>query len=210
MHKINVQMEYREQLKDCILNLAMQEFYVNGIKRVKMDDIAKKLVISKRTLYEIYNKKENLLLEGIKMSECLCENHMEKFQQEKTPDVMDILVEFYKVQMERVRMINPLFFVELHKYSKIVSYLNKQHELRRHKSQKFFVRGVRDGYFRDDIDYGLVERFSTATMEYVMDNKLYKIYSMQHILYNVMFLFMRGFCTDKGLVIMDMKIKRLK
>ncbi|MBP9982188.1 MAG: TetR/AcrR family transcriptional regulator [Prevotella sp.] len=210
MHKINVQMEYREQLKDRILNLAMQEFYVNGIKRVKMDDIAKKLVISKRTLYEIYNKKENLLLEGIKMSECLCENHMEKFQQEKTPDVMDILVEFYKVQMERVRMINPLFFVELHKYSKIVSYLNKQHELRRHKSQKFFVRGVRDGYFRDDIDYGLVERFSTATMEYVMDNKLYKIYSMQHILYNVMFLFMRGFCTDKGLVIMDMKIKRLK
>lgn len=210
MHKINVQTEYQEQLKDRILNLAMQEFYVNGIKRVKMDDIAKKLVISKRTLYEIYNKKENLLLEGIKMSECLCENHMEKFQQEKTPDVMDILVEFYKVQMERVRMINPLFFVELHKYSKIVSYLNKQHELRRHKSQKFFVRGVRDGYFRDDIDYGLVERFSTATMEYVMDNKLYKIYSMQHILYNVMFLFMRGFCTDKGLVIMDMKIKRLK
>ena len=210
MHKINVQTEYREPLKDRILNLAMQEFYVNGIKRVKMDDIAKKLVISKRTLYEIYNKKENLLLEGIKMSECLCENHMEKFQQEKTPDVMDILVEFYKVQMERVRMINPLFFVELHKYSKIVSYLNKQHELRRHKSQKFFVRGVRDGYFRDDIDYGLVERFSTATMEYVMDNKLYKIYSMQHILYNVMFLFMRGFCTDKGLVIMDMKIKRLK
>ena len=210
MHKINVQTEYQEQLKDRILNLAMQEFYVNGIKRVKMDDIAKKLVISKRTLYEIYNKKENLLLEGIKMSECLCENHMEKFQQEKTPDVMDILVEFYKVQMERVRMINPLFFVELHKYSKIVSYLNKQHELRRHKSQKFFVRGVRDGYFRDDIDYGLVERFSTATMEYVMDNKLYKIYSMQHILYNVMFLFMRGFCRDKGLVIMDMKIKRLK
>lgn len=210
MHKINVQTEYREQLKDRILNLAMQEFYVNGIKRVKMDDIAKKLVISKRTLYEIYNKKEDLLLEGIKMSQCSCDNHMEKFQQEKTPDVMDILVEFYKVQMERVRMINPLFFVELHKYSKIVSYLNKQHELRRHKSQKFFVRGVRDGYFRDDIDYGLVERFSTATMEYVMDNKLYKIYSMQHILYNVMFLFMRGFCTDKGLVIMDMKIKRLK
>ena len=210
MHKISVQTEYREQLRDRILNLAMHEFYVNGIKRVKMDDIAKKLVISKRTLYEIYNKKEDLLLEGIKMSECLCENHMEKFQQEKTPDVMDILVEFYKVQMERVRMINPLFFVELHKYSKIVSYLNKQHELRRHKSQKFFVRGVRDGYFRDDIDYGLVERFSTATMEYVMDNKLYKIYSMQHILYNVMFLFMRGFCTDKGLVIMDMKIKRLK
>ena len=210
MHKISVQTEYREQLRDRILNLAMHEFYVNGIKRVKMDDIAKKLVISKRTLYEMYNKKEDLLLEGIKMSECLCENHMEKFQKEKAPDVMDILVEFYKVQMERVRTINPLFFAELHKYSKIVNYLSKQHELRRNKSHMFFERGIKDGYFRDDIDYSLVERFSNATMEYVMDNKLYEIYSMQHILYNVMFLFMRGFCTDKGLAIMDMKIKKLK
>ena len=210
MHKINVQTEYREQLKNRILNLAMQEFYINGIKRVKMDDIAKKLVISKRTLYEIYNKKEDLLLEGIKMSDSLCETHMKNFQNEKAPDVMDILVEFYKVQMERVRMINPLFFAELHKYSKIVSYLSRQHEIRRVKSQVFFAHGVKDGYFRDDIDYALVERFSSATMEYVMDNKLYEIYSMQHILYNVMFLFMRGFCTDKGLAIMDMKIKKLK
>jgi AcrR family transcriptional regulator len=210
MHKINVQTEYREQLKDRILNVAMQEFYINGIKRVKMDDIAKKLVISKRTLYEIYNKKEDLLLEGIKRSECLCETHMETFQQEKTPDVMDILVEFYKVQMERVSMINPLFFAELHKYSNIVAYLTKQHEQRKVNSQIFFARGVRDGYFRDDIDYVLVERFSNATMEYVMDNKLYEVYSMQHILYNIMFLFMRGFCTDKGLAIMDIKIKKLK
>lgn len=74
----------------------------------------------------------------------------------------------------------------------------------------FFERGIKDGYFRDDIDYSLVERFSNATMEYVMDNKLYEIYSMQHILYNVMFLFMRGFTWIKGLAIMDMKIKKLK
>ena len=56
MYKTNVTTEYREQLKGRILQSAMHEFRTNGIKQVKMDDIARKLCISKRTLYEIYGK----------------------------------------------------------------------------------------------------------------------------------------------------------
>lgn len=33
-------------------------FYQHGIRKVKMDDIAKRLRISKRTVYEIYADKE--------------------------------------------------------------------------------------------------------------------------------------------------------
>ena len=68
----------------------------------------------------------------------------------------------------------------------------------------FFERGIKDGYFRDDIDYSLVERFSNATMEYVMDNKLYEIYSMQHILYNVMFLFIYLFFRCASIIYIRM------
>lgn len=69
MYKTNVTTEYREQLKGRILQSAMHEFRTNGIKQVKMDDIARKLGISKRTLYEIYGNKEDLLMEGIKRDE---------------------------------------------------------------------------------------------------------------------------------------------
>ena len=72
MHRPNAPTEYREQLKDRILKTAMQEFLTNGIKQVKMDDIARKLGISKRTLYEIYGNKEELLFEGIKDGEMNC------------------------------------------------------------------------------------------------------------------------------------------
>lgn len=45
---------YRKELKGKILKTAMEQFLLHGIKKIKMDDIAKILGISKRTLYEIY------------------------------------------------------------------------------------------------------------------------------------------------------------
>ena len=41
---------YRQELKGRILKESIKEFKKNGIKQVKMDDIANNLSISKRTL----------------------------------------------------------------------------------------------------------------------------------------------------------------
>ena len=57
---------YRQALKERILKTAMELFATHGVKAVKMDDIAASLGISKRTLYEIYENKEVLLLAGVK------------------------------------------------------------------------------------------------------------------------------------------------
>lgn len=51
---------YRSDLKEKILEAATPMFYQHGIRKVKMDDIAKRLRISKRTVYEIYADKEDL------------------------------------------------------------------------------------------------------------------------------------------------------
>lgn len=68
MHKNgnNNSSQYRNELKFRIIRTAMPLFKQKGIKAVRMDDIANILSISKRTLYEIYNNKEDLLLEGVK------------------------------------------------------------------------------------------------------------------------------------------------
>ena len=61
--------EQRVELRQLILETAMSEFKAKGIKRVRMDDIAHQLGISKRTLYEVFSNKEQLLLEGVKDDE---------------------------------------------------------------------------------------------------------------------------------------------
>ncbi|HEY9550780.1 MAG TPA: helix-turn-helix domain-containing protein, partial [Prevotella sp.] len=79
MKKICTPTVYRQELKGKILEAAMLEFAKKGIRAVKMDDIATILSISKRTLYEIYSNKEDLLLEGIRMKHEERERHFKDF-----------------------------------------------------------------------------------------------------------------------------------
>ena len=65
MEQQDLQSNYRRDLKERILTVAMQAFKLRGIRNVRMDDIATTLGISKRTIYEIYSNKEELLLDGI-------------------------------------------------------------------------------------------------------------------------------------------------
>lgn len=48
---MNIENEYRKEIKEKILQLATTMFFQHGIRKVKMDDIANYLKISKRTLY---------------------------------------------------------------------------------------------------------------------------------------------------------------
>ena len=49
----------KAEQKDRILSYAIENFSRNGIRNVKMDDIASDLGISKRTLYQLFKDKEN-------------------------------------------------------------------------------------------------------------------------------------------------------
>ena len=91
--------EYRKELKGRILEVAVDEFLKSGIRAVKMDDIARLLGISKRTLYEIYPNKEDILLECIKMRHNEEDQQMAAFLQEGPRSTMDIILEFFRMQM---------------------------------------------------------------------------------------------------------------
>ena len=60
-----------EEQKKKIVDIALQMFNSRGCKGVTMDDIAQELHISKRTLYETFSNKEELL------SECVMSMHEE-------------------------------------------------------------------------------------------------------------------------------------
>lgn len=51
--------------REYIVEQALQMFLQEGIKSVRMDDIAQRLGISKRTLYELFGDKETLLYEAM-------------------------------------------------------------------------------------------------------------------------------------------------
>lgn len=210
MYKTNTPTEYREQLRGRILETAMKEFCARGIKQVKMDDIARKLGISKRTLYEIYANKETLLFEGVKQREEAYDHQIKKYKAEEVVTVIDVMALYYRLRMDAVKNLNPTFFSDLHKYHRIVDYLMQLHAQRSVQIKDFFDAGVKQGYFCADANIMLMCDFEQVVMQYVMEAKLYQKYGVRHVFHNVLLLFIRSICTEKGIALLETKINFFK
>lgn len=127
MHKIRETTAYKKALKGRILEAAMKAFAERGVKAVRMDDISQSLSISKRTLYEIYSDKEELLYQGVMLFDQKQKKSMSAFIQ-KADSVMDIIIETYQRRVVRTGSVNPLFYEDIQKYPKVVEYLNNERE----------------------------------------------------------------------------------
>lgn len=197
MQKNTTTTEYKKALRQRIIDAAMQCFMQKGIKAVRMDDIANELSISKRTLYEIFQNKEDLLFEGVKNATEQQSQSMLVYSQQHN-DVMQIILHFYVLKIRELDTVNPLFFTEINKYDKVRNYLQEQHEEQRKNTNKFFLRGVEEGYFLPQLNYDIVTRLGDASMDYVMSTKMYKEYSLQELFKNFVSVLLRGYCTEKG------------
>ena len=59
--------DFREMMKDRIINKAKEMFLRLGFKSITMDDIACEMCISKKTIYKYFSNKEVLIEEGTEM-----------------------------------------------------------------------------------------------------------------------------------------------
>lgn len=96
MNKDCIVNDYRNELKERILEYSEKEFYANGVRQVKMDNIANYLSISKRTLYEIYPTKEDLLLECVKKHDKTHESRIEQYIEESNLTQLKLLSSLIK------------------------------------------------------------------------------------------------------------------
>lgn len=189
---------YKKGLRDKIITTAMEAFAQKGIRHVKMDDVAKELGISKRTLYEIFDKKEDLLYEGVKFYLGDRRTQMEVKAQE-CKNVMEIILRAYKLKVEEFRQTNPCFYTDLVKYPKVARYLAQQNQQMLTNMTKFIERGIEEGYFRKEVNPELVARLFDALGKYVMEQQLYCLYTIEDIFTNLVFVTIRGICTEKGI-----------
>ena len=188
---------YKKGLREVILKTAMKAFAEKGIRAVKMDDIAETLTISKRTMYELYATKEELLYEGVKTYH---DRQKEKLVElSKGKDLMEMLVKYYRMRVEESHATSPAFYNDLIKYPRVLRYLNREKMHTRENLLKFFERGVFEGYFRDDINYELAARMFDAVGRYVMEQRLYSQYSIEELFTSLSFVSLRGLCTEKGI-----------
>lgn len=200
MSEIN---EYRKELRGRIIDYAMSEFYKRGIRAVKMDEISQGLHVSKRTVYEIFGDKEELLLAGMKRERDERRKALLDYAENEARNVIDILAYVYHDQMKHSEQVGIAFFEEIHKLPRIVEYLQKIHDSEHDESLRFFKAGVQEGLFRNDVDYELMMDVTGITTEEIMHRQLYKKFSMNELFRYWYVVIMRGICTERGLKLLD-------
>ena len=129
---------------------------------------------------------------------------------EEVVTVIDVMALYYRLRMDAVKNLNPTFFSDLHKYHRILDYLMQLHAQRSVQIKEFFDAGVKQGYFCADANIMLMCDIEQVVMQYVMEAKLYQKYGVRHVFHNVLLLFIRSICTEKGIALLETKINFFK
>lgn len=172
-------------------------FKTQGIRAVRMDDVAKSMKISKRTLYEQFTDKEQLLLECVKLNadnqQLIHANYMEQ-----SKGLMDALCFFIKHGLEEFSRYSPNFFVDVLKYKAVREFLDKKHKSERNIQETFLRKGIEEGLVVNNVNFKLLSRMNKAAIDTLIREKVYEQYPIQEIFRTFILVFLRGILTAKG------------
>lgn len=199
----------KAELKERIVTTAIDAFTKHGIKTITMDDIANRLAISKRTLYETFDDKEDLLVE--------CVAHQQKemriFTEQillESENVLEVILKSYKKSIEIYHKTNKRFFEDMNKYPKVNGLIKEHRERNFEDSVAFFKKGINQGIFRNDINFEILHQLVREQVDLLLNTDLCSAYSFVEVFESIMFVYMRGISTEKGQKILDDFIKEYR
>lgn len=199
----------RQELREKIIIAAGELFAKEGIRSITMDDIATSFGISKRTLYELFSDKEDLLIECIRREMKLEEDYLRE-QAAKSLNVLEILLKRYQRSIELFHATSKKFFDDIKKYPRAYEQLRNRHNRTTEDSVNFFKEGVRQGYFRKDVNFPIVSFLVQSQMDILMESDICKTYSFLDVYESIMFTFLRGISTEKGLRELEIFINKYR
>lgn len=194
-----------------IVERSTQIFMRFGIKSVTMDDVARELGISKKTLYVYFNDKTqlvNAILElKLDADRCICTN-----VQTESENAIDALFKISRYVMEQIGNINPVVFFDLKKYHPEGWEIMKQHkwEFILDSIRSNIQRGIQEGIYRDDIQIEITARHYVASTDIIMGGEVFPWpeYKISEVFLEIIRFFIRGMANEKGMKYLNERIKR--
>ena len=199
----------REELRKRVIAEAFRAFGKYGIKIVHMDDLACSLSISKRTLYELFCDKEQLLLEVLIMHQQEMNTYISEVAS-KAENALEVIFAFYRRKLSELTELNPLFLRDLRKYPNVLSYVRERQKLSDAAALVHFQKGVEEGIFRDDINFDIINQAMSMQFEMLVYSDITENYPLSEIYSEVTFLHMRGISTPKGMQMVDAFLQSVK
>ena len=140
-----------------IMEKTIELFYEFGIRNLNMDDISRSLGISKKTLYQYVNSKEDLLEKLFYYDEIKWNKEFLKMKMDNL-NAIEILIQVSLMVFNEMGKLNPKITFELKKYYESLYnqfMVRKQNHIFRQISRNI-ERGIREGLYRSDVNVELI------------------------------------------------------
>ena len=202
------------EVKERILLKSHELFNRYGIRSVSMDDIAAQLAMSKKTLYQYYTDKDELVTAVF--SAVMENNRIEcTVNKEKAENaVHEVFMAFDMVQ-EMFSNMNIAVLYDMEKYHPVCfkKYLEYKNGFMYQMIRSNIERGGKEEVYRDDIDVDIMTRYRIYSImlsfntQVFPNNRSNVVYIEQQLLEH----FLNGLATSKGhKLIQKYKSQRIK
>jgi len=198
---ISTQPHISDQTALDILQGASELFMRYGVKSITMDEIARHLCISKKTIYQHFADKDELVITFTRMVLMQQQSEINEMEQNKS-NVMESLRDISEFLRNKVCNINPGLLFDLKRYFPQAWKIFTEHKKQFMKDhlKRILERGMAEGFFRSDLNVEVLSRMRIEQVEMTFNPDIFpeNQFDIPNIHMQFFHHFVYGICTLKG------------
>lgn len=172
-----------------------------GIKSITMDDIAKQLGMSKKTIYQHFKDKNELVLELMRTKIDAQIGIIQEGRDKASNAIHEMFFGIANLEA-MLSKTNPSMFYDLQKfYPQAWAYFKDFRErILLEKVRDNLVWGVQEGYYRQEVDVDILSIMRVEQIEFSFNQFVFPVqrFSVLQVAKELTLHFIYGICTSKG------------
>lgn len=195
------------------LERAAGVFLKYGIKSVTMDDLARELGMSKKTIYQYFRDKNDLIVKIIEVKVAQ-DQRCCMLAQNESENAIDEMLNITRFVVDNFASINPTVFYDLQRYHpdawQVVTTHKRDFILGNIRNN--IQRGINEGVYRDNLNIEITARLHMACTDIIMTGDWfpYPEFRLDELFTESIRFQIRGMATEKGRTYLKTKLNQNK
>lgn len=199
-----------DELRKKIISRVCALFNKYGIRTITMDEVASELGMSKKTLYELFDDKKDMIRQVLEWE---MEERAKKFRalSEKKLNALEEVFEVNRIVMQLVREFNPAKHHDLKKYypDLFEKMTTKQRGRTFQSMLANLKKGKKEGLYRKDLDEEVIAKLYISRMEVPMTSDFVspEEFTSEKFLNQAFLYHIHGIANEKGIAVANEILK---
>ena len=165
--------DFREMMKDKIINKAKEMFLRLGFKSITMDDIACEMCISKKTIYKYFSNKDVLIEESVELVHKEVHETIDKIVS-KNFNAIEENFEIKRMfrEMFKAAESSPIYQLKKHYPEIYDKVLTQQVSICEDCFRQNIIKGINEGLYRENLDVDNYVKFYYTLIFNINENTM--------------------------------------